>query len=402
MVYEKEEILQYVIEEDVKFIRMTFCDVMGRLKNVSIMPDELDRAFSYGISIDASAISGFGGDVYSDLVLRPDASTLCILPWRPEHGRVVRMFCSVHYPDGRPFEMDTRAILANAVAEAEKEGLTFFFGPEMEFYLFRLDDTGAATRVPYDAAGYMDVAPEDKGENVRREACLTLEQMGIRPESSHHEEGPGQNEIDFRYADPLTAADNAVTFRSVVSTVAAGNGLFADFSPKPLPDAPGSGMHINLSVKSSNGTDVMPQVMAGILDHICDLTVFLNPVDASYRRLGCRKAPRYISWSSENRSQLIRIPAAFGEYRRAELRSPDPSCNPYLAFALLICAGLDGVRSASSLPAPADVNLFTAPEQITAAYQKLPGTLDEAKQAAKQSSFVRRLLPEGLIAHYTR
>ena len=402
MVYEKEEILQYVIEEDVKFIRMTFCDVMGRLKNVSIMPDELDRAFAYGISIDASAIAGFGGEVHSDLVLRPDASTLCILPWRPEHGRVVRMFCSVYYPDGRPFEMDTRAILANAVKEAEQEGLTFFFGPEMEFYLFRLDDTGAATKVPYDTAGYMDVAPEDKGENVRREACLTLEQMGIRPESSHHEEGPGQNEIDFRYADPLTAADNAVTFRSVVSTVAAGNGLCADFSPKPLPDAPGSGMHINLSVKSSSGADVMPQVMAGILNHVYDLTVFFNPVDASYRRLGCRKAPRYISWSSENRSQLIRIPAASGEYRRAELRSPDPSCNPYLAFALLIYAGLEGVRAASALPAPADVNLVTAPEQVTASYRKLPGTLDEARQAARASEFARRYLPESLIAYYTR
>ena len=402
MVYEKEEILQYVIEEDVKFIRMTFCDVMGRLKNVSIMPDELDRAFAYGISIDASAIAGFGGEVHSDLVLRPDASTLCILPWRPEHGRVVRMFCSVYYPDGRPFEMDTRAILANAMKEAEAEGLTFFFGPEMEFYLFRLDDTGAATKVPYDTAGYMDVAPEDKGENVRREACLTLEQMGIRPESSHHEEGPGQNEIDFRYADPLTAADNAVTFRSVVSTVAAGNGLCADFSPKPLPDAPGSGMHINLSVKASSGADVMPQVMAGILNHVYDLTVFFNPVDASYRRLGCRKAPRYISWSSENRSQLIRIPAASGEYRRAELRSPDPSCNPYLAFALLIYAGLDGVRAASSLPAPADVNLFTAPEQVTASYRKLPETLDEAKQAARASEFTRLYLPETLVAYYTR
>ena len=312
------------------------------------------------------------------------------------------MFCSVHYPDGRPFEMDTRAILANAMKEAEAEGLTFFFGPEMEFYLFRLDDTGAATKVPYDTAGYMDVAPEDKGENVRREACLTLEQMGIRPESSHHEEGPGQNEIDFRYADPLTAADNAVTFRSVVSTVAAGNGLAADFSPKPLPDAPGSGMHINLSVKASSGADVMPQVMAGILNHVYDLTVFFNPVDASYRRLGCRKAPRYISWSSENRSQLIRIPAASGEYRRAELRSPDPSCNPYLAFALLIYAGLDGVRAASSLPAPADVNLFTAPEQVTASYRKLPGTLGEARQAARASEFARRYLPESLIAYYTR
>ena len=402
MVYEKEEILQYIIEEDVKFIRMTFCDVTGRLKNVSIMPDELDRAFAYGISIDASAIAGFGGEVYSDLVLRPDPATLCILPWRPEHGRVVRMFCSVHYPDGRPFEADTRAILARAVETAREEGYTFFFGPEMEFYLFRLDEAGAPTATPYDHAGYMDVAPDDKGENVRREACLTLEQMGIRPESSHHEEGPGQNEIDFRYADPVTAADNALTFKSVVSTVAAGNGLCASFSPKPLPDAPGSGMHINLSVKSASGCDVMPQVMAGILAHIREMTVFLNPLDASYQRFGCRKAPRYISWSSENRSQLIRIPAAFGEYRRAELRSPDPACNPYLAFALLIYAGLDGIRRSLPLPESADVNLFTAPESVTSKYQTLPATLFEAKQAARESAFTTGCLPQSLLAYYTR
>ena len=402
MVYEKEEILQYIIEEDVKFIRMTFCDVMGRLKNVSIMPDELDRAFDYGIAIDASAVAGFGGEVYSDLVLRPDASTLCILPWRPVHGRVVRMFCSVHYPDGRPFEADARAILARAVEDARKEGYTFFFGPEMEFYLFRLDESGEPTKTPYDHAGYMDVAPEDKGENVRREACLTLEQMGIRPESSHHEEGPGQNEIDFRYADPITAADNAVTFKSVVATVAAGNGLCADFSPKPLPDAPGSGMHINLSVKSADGTDVMPQVMAGILAHAYELSVFLNPLESSYRRFGCRKAPRYISWSSENRSQLIRIPAASGEYRRAELRSPDPSCNPYLAFALLIYAGLDGIRCRLPLPAPADVNLFTAPESVTSQYRTLPANLDEAKQAARSSEFAAAQLPKRLLDYYTR
>ena len=402
MVYEKEEILQYIIEEDVKFIRMTFCDVMGRLKNVSIMPDELDRAFDYGIAIDASAVAGFGGEVYSDLVLRPDASTLCILPWRPEHGRVVRMFCSVHYPDGRPFEADTRASLARAVEDARKEGYTFFFGPEMECYLFRLDESGVPTKTPYDHAGYMDVAPEDKGENVRREACLTLEQMGIRPESSHHEEGPGQNEIDFRYADPITAADNAVTFKSVIATVAAGNGLCADFSPKPLPDAPGSGMHINLSVKSADGTDVMPQVMAGILARAYELSVFLNPLESSYRRFGCRKAPRYISWSSENRSQLIRIPAASGEYRRAELRSPDPSCNPYLAFALLIYAGLDGIRCRLPLPAPADVNLFTAPESVTSQYRTLPANLDEAKQAARSSEFAAAQLPKRLLDYYTR
>ena len=402
MVYEKEEILQYIIEEDVKFIRMTFCDVMGRLKNVSIMPDELDRAFDYGIAIDASAVAGFGGEVYSDLVLRPDASTLCILPWRPEHGRVVRMFCSVHYPDGRPFEADTRAILARAVEDARKEGYTFFFGPEMEFYLFRLDESGVPTKTPYDHAGYMDVAPEDKGENVRREACLTLEQMGIRPESSHHEEGPGQNEIDFRYADPITAADNAVTFKSVVATVAAGNGLCADFSPKPLPDAPGSGMHINLSAHGNGFEDALPRVMAGILAHAADMTAFLNRTEDSYRRFGVSKAPRYISWSSENRSQLIRIPAAQGEYRRAELRSPDPLCNPYLAFTLLMAAGMEGIRQKIALPESADLNLFTAPAEIRAAYRTLPENLSEAKAAARVSDFIRRVLPEEILRQYTR
>ena len=402
MQYTKDEIRQYVVEEDVKFLRMAFCDVYGRQKNISIQPDELERAFEYGIAVDASAIPGFGSEIHSDLFLQPDTGTLCVLPWRPDHGRVVRMFCSILHPDGTPFESDTRRILQNAVDAAAERGISFSFGSEMEFYLFQRDEAGEPTKIPYDRAGYMDIAPEDRGENVRREICLTLSQMGIQPECSHHEQGPGQNEIDFRYADPLTAADNAVTFRSVVSTVAAGNGLAADFSPKPLPDAPGSGMHINLSVKASSGADVMPQVMAGILNHVYDLTVFFNPVDASYRRLGCRKAPRYISWSSENRSQLIRIPAASGEYRRAELRSPDPSCNPYLAFALLIYAGLDGVRAASSLPAPADANLFTAPEQVTASYRKLPETLDEARQAAHASEFARRYLPESLIAYYTR
>lgn len=299
-------------------------------------------------------------------------------------------------------EADTRTLLSEVLAEAEKEGVRFAFGSEMEFYLFRLDEAGEATKIPYDNAGYMDIAPEDKGENVRREICLTLEQMGILPESSHHEEGPGQNEIDFRYSDPLTAADNAVTFRAVVHAVAARNGLCADFSPKPLEDRPGNGMHINFSAKCPAGDDVMPQVIAGILAHISDITVFLNPTEDSYRRFGSNKAPRYISWSGENRSQLIRIPAAQSEYRRAELRSPDPLCNPYLAFALLIRAGLDGIRQNAALPEAADLNLYTAPAEITAKYQKLPETLEAAKAAAKRSDFVAQCLPDTLIRNYTR
>ena len=252
--YSAHEVLEYLQAEDVKFVRLAFCDVFGRQKNISVMPGEMPRAFSTGIAFDASAIAGFGGRVRSDLFLHPDPSTLTLLPWRPEHGRVVRMFCDICYPDGTPFENDARAVLKKAVADAAAMGVRFSFGAEMEFYLFRQDENGRPTKIPYDEAGYMDIAPDDRGENVRREICLTLERMGILPESSHHEEGPGQNEIDFRYADALTAADDAVTFRDVVRTVADRNGLWADFSAKPLPDAPGNGFHINISARRPGTT----------------------------------------------------------------------------------------------------------------------------------------------------
>ena len=402
MMYSKDEVMQFVEEEDVKFIRMAFCDIYGRQKNISIMPKELERAFEYGIAIDASAVEGFGGEVYSDLLLRPDSSTLSFLPWRPEHGKVVRMFCNVMRTDGTQFEADTRNLLRRASAYAEDNGVSFAFGSEMEFYLFKRDENGEPTGEPYDNAGYMDIAPEDKGENVRREICLTLEQMCIRPESSHHEEGPGQNEIDFRYAEPLKAADDAVTFLSVVNSIATLNGIYADFSPKPIKNRPGNGMHINFSAKSGSGRDVLPHVIAGILKHIEEMTVFLNTAEDSYIRLGANKAPKYISWSSENRSQLIRIPAAYGEYRRAELRSPDPACNPYIAYALMIYAGMDGIKNGYELPEPADINLYTAPADITAKYAVLPETLTEARKTAKDSEFIASVLPETLIEHYTK
>ena len=325
MKYTPQEVIQFIQEEDVKFIRLAFCDCFGRPKNISIMPHELERAFKYGIAIDASAIAGFGDEVNSDLFLHPDASTIALLPWRPEHGSVVRMFCSITHPDGTPFAHDTRGILKQAVADAAKAGYAFSFGSELEFYLFRLDENGEVTDVPYDQATYMDVAPEDRCENVRREICLTLERMGIQPESSHHEEGPGQNEVDFRYSDPLSAADNAVTFLTVVKTIAARNGLYADFSPRPLEGRPGSGFHINMSVQGG-AEALMHRAMGGILDKITDMTLFLNPTEQSYSRLGAHKAPKYISWSSNNRSQLIRVPAASGEYRRFELRSQPISC----------------------------------------------------------------------------
>lgn len=400
MNYTAKEVMQYVQEENIKFIRLAFCDIFGRQKNIAIMPSELSRAFAHGIAIDASAIRGFGGEVRSDLFLRPDPSTLSYLPWRPESGGVVRMFCSISYPDGTPFHADSRQILKDAVAAAEARGVSFEFGAEMEFYLFQLDENGHTSKVPFDYAGYMDIAPEDKGENVRREICLTLEQMGIQPESSHHEEGPGQNEIDFRYSDPLSAADNAVTFHSVVQAIAARNGLAADFTPKPLPNETGNGLHINFSVRSKDGRDLLSQVIAGIMAHIQEMTVFLNSTENSYARLGGNKAPKYISWSHENRSQLIRVPATPNGASRAELRSADPMANPYLAFALLIYAGLDGIEKQLTLPEAADINLYAAPEDILCKFQKLPASLREATGIAKESAFVKQHLSESVITAY--
>lgn len=400
MKYSKEEVIQFVLEDDVKFIRLAFCDVFGKQKNISIMPGELARAFEYGIAFDASSVYGFGDETHSDLLLFPDAGTLTQLPWRPEHGKVVRMFSNVRYPSGKCCECDTRSLLKKAVEEAEKDGISFFFSAEQEFYLFNLDQNGKPTKVPYDEAGYMDIAPDDKGENVRREICLTLEQMGIRPENSHHEEGPGQNEIDIRYSDPLTAADNAATFQTVVKTVAHKNGLFADFSPKPLENCPGSGFHINMSVKSADGSDCLPFMIAGVLDKTAEMTAFLNPSKNSYLRFGKDKAPKYISWSSENRSQLVRIPAAVGEYRRAELRSPDPTANPYLAFALIIYAGLYGIKNKLELPMVADFNLFKASPEVLKNYKALPDSLEAACKAAKESSFIREHIPETILDIY--
>ena len=400
MKYSKEEVMQYITEDDVKFIRLAFCDVFGKQKNISIMPEELGRAFEYGIAFDASSIEGFGDETHSDLFLKPNSETLMNLPWRPEHGKVVRMFSDVTYPSGKIYECDTRYLLKKAIKDASDAGISFFFGAEQEFYLFKLDQNGKPTKEPYGDAGYMDIAPEDKGENIRREICLLLEQMGIRPESSHHEGGPGQNEIDFRYSDPLTAADNVMTFQTIVKTVAHRNGLHADFSPKPLENLPGNGFHINVSVKSSDGTDNLPYIIAGILDKAAEMTAFFNPTQASYQRFGHNRAPRFISWSSENRSQLVRIPAAHGEYRRAELRSPDPTANPYLVFALLIYAGLYGIKNRLDMPKEIDSNLFKANADLIEKLQKLPDSLEEACLLARQSDFIKEKMPAAVLDIY--
>ena len=400
MKYSKEEVLQYIREEDVKFIRLAFCDVFGKPKNISIMPEELPRAFEYGIAFDASAVKGFGDEAHSDLMLHPDPDTLMVLPWRPEHGKVVRMYSTISYPDGRPFECDTRILLKKAIEEAQKAGYHFSFGSEQEFYLFKLDENGKPTKEPYDDACYMDIAPDDKGENIRREICLILEQMGIRPESSHHEEGPGQNEIDFRYSDALTAADNAMTFQTVVRTVAGRNGLNADFTAKPLENEPGNGFHINMSVKADDDSDNLVYVIAGVLEKADQMTAFMNPTENSYLRFGKDKAPGYVSWSSENRSQLVRIPAAVGQYRRAELRSPDPTANPYLAFALMIYAGLYGIENKLDLPVATNINLYKADAQTLAKFKTLPRNLDSACKIAADSEFIKKYIPAAILDIY--
>ncbi len=400
MDFSYEELMNFIDEEDVKFIRLAFSDINGKQKNISIMPGELERAFRDGISFDASAVPGFAKEIKSDLFLFPDSSTLSILPWRPTHGRVVRMFCDIKYPDDRPFVEDSRYILKQAVAKAKKMGIRCYFGSEFEFYLFKTDEEGNSTGVPFDRAGYMDIAPEDKGENIRREICFMLVDMGIKPESSHHEEGQGQNEIDFRYSDALSAADNAATFKTVVRTVAMRNGLYADFSPKPMADDSGNGMHINMSIKSDDGKDYTEQFMAGIMTHIGEMTVFLNPVEESYHRLGEKKAPKYITWSKENRSQLIRIPAAKGEFKRIELRSPDPEANPYIAYTLLIHAGLDGIKRNLTLPEAMDIDLFNASEEVLKDLTSLPQSLEEAWEKAVTSEFIREILPSNYLQNH--
>ncbi|MBP5236613.1 MAG: glutamine synthetase [Clostridia bacterium] len=399
MKYSKDEVLQYVHEDDVKFIRLAFCDVFGRQKNISIMPDELERAFEEGIPFDSSAIEGFGNVTGSDLFIHPDPETIMQLPWRPEHGKVVRMYSGITYPDGREFELDTRNILKKAIAEASGRGIKFLFGTEQEFYLFCRDENDNPTKTPYDNAGYMDIAPDDRGENIRREICLTLEQMGIRPENSYHKEGPGQNEIDFRYSDTLSAADNAVTFQTVVKIIAHRNGLCADFSPKPIETAPGSGFHINIVPDKGGEGKNFSHMVGGIMEKIGEITLFLNPSDNSYRRFGMNKAPGFVSWSKGNRSQLIRITDYKGNPCRAEIRSPDSGSNPYLAFALLIYSAIYGIENGTPLPEETDISLLRAGDDIPG-ISRLPESLSAARRIASESSFVSELVPKQILECY--
>lgn len=384
----QKEVMEYVEEENVKFIRLAFFDVKGHQKNISIQPSELLRAFSTGISFDASSIEGFNDEAHSDLFLVPEPRTLSILPWRSFDGSVVRMYCDIYNPDGTLYKNDTRYLLKQALEQAKKAQIEIRCGNEYEFYLFQLDEKGKATKTPLDQAGYMDIAPFDQGEDVRRQICHYMMEMGMEPEASHHEQGPGQNEIDFRYNNPLLAAEDGATLRWVIKTVAQANGLVANFMPKPLKEEAGNGFHINMSTNSH-----MDEFMAGILNHIKEITLFLNPTENSYDRLGEDKAPKYVSWGYNNRSTLIRIPAG---NKRLELRSPDCLANTFLAYTLLIYAGLDGIEKHMTCMEPTSLNLF----KETGEFDLLPQSLKEAKKLAKNSDFVKKYVPENILKAY--
>ncbi len=325
LIVSQQEAADLIKNSDIKFVRLAFCDVYGVQKNISVQAAELERAFTQGIAFDASSIAGFRDPSHSDLFLFPDPMTMTLLPWRPSRGGVARFFCEIRNPDGTPFSADSRSFLAATEQLLAEHGLRCDIGAECEFYLFKLDENGNPTDIPLDRGGYFDIAPTDGGENVRREICQTLEAMGIQPERSHHEQGPGQNEIDFRYSNALSAADNVVTFKQVVSTVAARNGLWASFAPKPLAGEAGNGFHINCSlskcdIRADVNESLFQSFMAGVMEHTPEMTAVLNPLAESYARLGRDKAPGRVSWSPSNRSQLIRIPAADASHQRMELR----------------------------------------------------------------------------------
>lgn len=414
MSYNKVGALRFVEENDVKFIRLQFCDILGNLKNISISPAQLSKAFDEGIAFDASSILGFNSIEDSELFLYPDPTTLCILPWRPQHGKVARLFCSIKHSDGSQFEGDCRYILKSVFEKAKEQGLIFHVGPECEFFLFQQDAEGNPILKPADKATYFDVAPIDQGENTRREICLTLEQMGFEIESSHHESACGQHEIDFRYDDVIKSADNILSFKAVVKTISVRNGFHASFMPKPLTDVSGSGMHINMSLfkdgenvfstKHDTGLPtIAKQFIAGILAHIKEISAICNPIINSYKRINSGfEAPRHIAWSYKNRSTLIRVPASTNGHNRIELRSPDPTCNPYLALALILAAGLDGINSNLPLAMPLTQNAYNlSPEELSKQnIDVLPTNLSDAISLMKNSTFVKSVLGEYTFNSY--
>lgn len=413
--YTKEQVLSLVKENNVRFIRLQFTDILGQLKNVAITDKQLEKALKNDCMFDGSSIEGFVRIEESDMRLYPDLDSFVIYPWSSVEHRVARLICNVYRPDHTPFEGDPRNVLIRALEQASKMGYTFNVGPELEFFLFHTASDGAPTTQTHDAAGYFDLGPVDMGEEARIAICLALEEMGFEIEASHHECAPGQHEIDFKYAEALTAADDIVTFKLAVKTIAQKHKLHATFMPKPLFGVAGNGMHTNMSLfKDGKNAFYDPdktfglstealQFIAGVLDHAKGITAVANPLVNSYKRLvPGYEAPVYIAWSARNRSPLIRVPAARGNSTRVELRSPDPSCNPYLLLALVLRAGLDGIQRGLTPPDPVDGNIYhmSEDERIEHKVGNLPGTLDEALEEMIMDPLIRETLGDHVFNKY--
>ena len=411
----RDDIVRLVEEEDVEFIRLQFTDLSGHLKNIAITANQLEKALDNRCTFDGSSIDGFVGIEESDMYLHPDLSTLEIFPWRPQQGKVARMICDIYRPDGTPFEGDPRFVLRRALKEAEEMGYTFEVGPECEFFLFDTDENGMPTTQTHEQAGYFDIGPLDGGENARRDIVMTLEEMGLIIEASHHEIAPAQHEIDFRYDEALVTADNLMTFKLAVRTIAKRHGLHATFMPKPLYGVNGSGMHINMSLhrdgrnlfedkQDANGLSREAYYfIGGIMKHIKGMAAVTNQLVNSYKRLvPGYAAPVYIAWSATNRSPLIRIPADRGGNTRIELRSPDSAANPYLTLAVCLKAGLDGIANKIEPPARVDCNIYTMTEKERKALgiEHLPGTLMEAIEELKKDPFILDVLGEHVAEKY--
>ena len=415
--YTREDILRMVEEEDVGFIRLQFTDIFGVMKNIAVTANQLERALDNQVIFDGSSIEGFARVEDSDMYLYPDFNTFEIFPWRPQQGKVARLICDVYKADRKAFESDPRYILKKVLKEAEEMGYTFDVGPECEFFLFHTNEDGQPTTISHEHAGYFDLGPLDLGENARRDMVLTLEDMGFNIEASHHELAPAQHEIDFKYDEALAAADNIMTFKMVVKTIEKRHGLHATFMPKPKYGVNGSGMHINMSLNRDgvnvfqDGKDVNGisreayYFIGGLMKHMKAVSFITNPVVNSYKRLiPGYEAPVYIAWSAKNRTPLIRIPGTRGDSTRIELRSPDPSANPYLALAVCLAAGLDGIRNQIMPPDSIDGNVFemTDAERRAAGVEELPGSLKEAARAFQNDTFIQNVLGEDLSRKYLR
>ena len=415
MKYTKQEVLEMIDDEDIEFIRMQFTDISGCLKNVAITASQLKKALNNHCMFDGSAIDGFTRIEESDMYLYPDLSTFTIFPWRPQQGKVARFICDIHRPDGTPFEGDPRYVLKKVIKEAEQMGYTFYVGPECEFFLFHTDDYGNPTTVTHEKGGYFDLGPIDLGENARRDMVMNLEEMGFEILASHHEAAPAQQEIDFKYDNALATADNIMTFKLAIKSIAKRHGLHATFMPKPKSGINGSGMHINMSLQKDGRNIFFDEsdknglsreaysFMAGIMKHIKGMTIITNPLVNSYKRLvPGYDAPVYIAWSASSKSPLIRIPSPRGEGTKIELRCPDPAANPYLVMAVCLAAGLDGIKNGLTPPPSVDKNIFemSGEERKAAGIENLPENLCDAIEKFEEDTFLRGVLGEHIANNY--